>query len=142
MNKWARLYHHLVEKTIKKGLESLSYLSYLQSELREKQEQLIRLKNCASELDGLQSEFIQNQKLIKDPELTSTTWKGSLANKFMEVREVLSFSYENISQMQLNTAITTIENEIESINAEIPSLQRSIAAERSRIEMEARKERG
>ncbi|MFF5400504.1 hypothetical protein ACFY5J_24680 [Peribacillus butanolivorans] len=28
----------------------------------------------------------------------------------MEVREVLSFSYENISQMQLNTAITTIEN--------------------------------
>ncbi|MFD6440799.1 DUF5082 family protein [Peribacillus sp. NPDC060186] len=119
----------------------MSYLSYLQSELREKQEQLIRLKNCASELDGLQSEFIQNQKLIKDPELTSTTWKGSLANKFMEVREVLSFSYENISQMQLNTAITTIENKIESINAEIQSLQRSIAAERSRIEMEARKER-
>ncbi|MCM3169367.1 YwqH-like family protein [Peribacillus frigoritolerans] len=120
----------------------MSYLSYLQSELREKQEQLIRLKNCVSELDGLQSEFIQNQKLIKDPELTSTTWKGSLANKFMEVREVLSFSYENISQMQLNTAIMTIENEIESINIEIPSLQRSIAAERSRIEMEARKERG
>ena len=143
MYKWARLYHHLVwGKTIKKGLKSLSYLSYLQSELREKQEQLIRLKNCVSELDGLQSEFIQNQKLIKDPELTLTTWKGSLANKFMEVREVLSFSYENISQMQLNTAIMTIENEIESINAEIPSLQRSIAAERSRIEMEARKERG
>ncbi|WP_185152116.1 YwqH-like family protein [Peribacillus simplex] len=119
----------------------MSYLSYLQSELREKEEQLIRLKNCASELDGLQSEFIQNQKLIKDPELTPTTWKGSLANKFMEVREVLSFSYENISQVQLNTAITTIENKIESINAEIQSSQRSIAAERSRIEMEARKER-
>ncbi|MFI8492681.1 hypothetical protein ACIGC1_07185 [Peribacillus butanolivorans] len=48
----------------------------------------------------------------------------------MEVREVLSFSYENISQMQLNTAITTIENTIESIDAEIQSLQRSIAAER------------
>ncbi|TKH04494.1 DUF5082 domain-containing protein [Peribacillus simplex] len=143
MKKWARLYHHLSKgKTIKKGLKSLSYLSYLHSQLREKQEQLIRLKNCVSELDGLQSEFIQNQKLIKDPELTSTTWKGSLANKFMEVREVLSFSYENISQMQLNTAIMTIENEIESINTEIPSLQRSIAAERSRIEMEARKERG
>ncbi|MFE4243454.1 hypothetical protein [Peribacillus butanolivorans] len=43
--------------------------------------------------------------------------------------------------MQLNTAITTIENKIESINAEIQSLQRSIAAERSRIEMEGIKER-
>ncbi|MEH6947111.1 DUF5082 family protein [Bacillus sp. JJ634] len=119
----------------------MSYLSYLQSELREKQEQLIRLKNCVSELDGLQSEFIQNQKLIKDPELTSTTWKGTLANKFLEVREDISFSYKDISQTQLNTAITTIENKIESINAEIQSLQSSIAAEKARLEMEERKER-
>ena len=60
--------------------------------LSEKRDQAdIRLKNCVFELDGLQSEFIQNQKLIKDPELTSSTWKGELANEFLGVREDISF---------------------------------------------------
>jgi hypothetical protein len=119
----------------------LSYLAYLQSVLSEKRDQLIRLKNCVFELNGLQSEFIQNQKLIKDPDLTSSTWKGELANEFSGVREDISFSYKDIAQTQLNTAITTIENKIESINAEIQSLQSSIATEKARIEMEERRER-
>lgn len=119
----------------------MSYLSYLQSQLSEKKEQLIRLQNCVSKLDGLQSEFLQHQKLIKDPELTSTTWQGTLATKFEEIREDLSFSYKDISQTQLNNALTTIENKIEAIHAEIQSLQSSIAAEKARIEMERRRER-
>jgi paraquat-inducible protein B len=119
----------------------LSYLSYLQSQLSEKKEQLIRLKNCVSKLDGLQTEFIQQQKLVKDPELTSTTWHGTLADKFENIREDLSFSYKDISQTQLNNVLTTIENKIESLQAEIQSLQNSIEAENARIEREKRQER-
>jgi predicted nucleic acid-binding Zn-ribbon protein len=131
----------LYTQTIKKGLKILSYLPYLQSQLSEKKEQLIRLKNCVTKLDDLQNEFIQNQKLVKDPELTSSTWQGTLANKFEEIREDLSFSFKDISQTQLNIALTTLENKIESINIEIQSLQNSIEAEKARIEMERRKER-
>jgi paraquat-inducible protein B len=119
----------------------MSYLAYLQSELSEKKDQLNRLKTCVSELDVLQSEFIQDQKLTKDPVLTATTWKGTLADKFENIREDLSYSYKDISQIQLDTAITTIENKIDSINAEIRSLQQSIEAEKDRIEREERKER-
>ncbi|MBD1380446.1 YwqH-like family protein [Metabacillus arenae] len=117
------------------------YLSFLQSALAEKKEQLKRLKSCEAELDGLQNELNQNQKLAKDPELTSKTWKGTLSNQFEEVREALSFSYKHISHNQLNSVLTSIENKIEEIKAEIQSLESNIAAETARIEREKREER-
>ncbi|WP_243291007.1 DUF5082 family protein [Bacillus sp. FJAT-47783] len=117
----------------------MSYLSYLQAQLREKKEQLYRLKNCASKLDALQGEFFQNQKLINDPELTSTTWNGELANKFTYVREDLSLSYKELFETQLNTVIMTIEHKVTSIKIEIQTLESSIAYEKARIEMERKK---
>ncbi|WP_257350760.1 DUF5082 domain-containing protein [Pseudalkalibacillus decolorationis] len=119
----------------------MSYLTYLQSEVREKREQLERLNNCEAELENLQSEFIQKRSLTKDPELTSTTWKGNLANKFLQVREDVTYAYKDISQVQLDTALNTIENKIQEIRGQIESLHRSIASEKARIEREEREER-
>lgn len=119
----------------------MSYLSYLQSELAEKKEQLERLKNCKSELDGYQVEFGQNNYLVKDPDLSATTWKGNLAEKFTDIREDMDAAYKDISGTQLDTAITAIENKIANIKAEIQSLQSAISAEIARIEREEREER-
>ncbi|MDQ0230659.1 prefoldin subunit 5 [Metabacillus malikii] len=116
-------------------------MSYLQSELAEKKEQLERLKSCATELDGYQAEFSQNQHLVKDPDLSGTTWKGNLADKFIDIREDMEGVYKDLSGYQLDTAITAIENKIATIKAEIQSLQVAISAEIARIEREEREER-
>jgi chaperonin cofactor prefoldin len=123
-----------------RGLYTLSYLAYLQSELSEKREQLERLRSCRVKLDDLQSEFSHNQKLVKEPELTSVTWKGSLANKFNDIRDDADLAYKDIFTNQLDTSLSTIDHKIENLQAEIQSLQSSIYFEKGRIERE-RKER-
>ena len=87
-------------------------------------------------LDDLQSEFSQYRKLVKEPELTSVTWKGSLANKFNDIREDVDLAYKDIFINQLDTSFSTIDDKIENLQAEIQSLQRSISFEKARIERE------
>ena len=87
-------------------------------------------------LDDLQSEFSQYRKLVKEPELTSVTWKGSLANKFNDIREDVDLAYKDIFINQLDTSFSTIDDKIENLQAEIQSLQRSISFEKAGIERE------
>ncbi|WLR41392.1 DUF5082 family protein [Bacillus carboniphilus] len=119
----------------------MSYLSYLQSELSEKQQHLIRLKKTVTQLEQIQNEFRYNQKLIDAPDLSSQTWKGNLANQFLNIRDELVDSYNQLSQTDLNHAIDDIENKIADIKRNIHSLEIKIDRERERIEMERRKER-
>lgn len=64
-----------------------------------------------------------------------------MADIFSEVREDLDFSYTDISQNQLNTALSTIEDKISSIQVEIASLESRIAAEIARLAREREEQR-
>ncbi|KAA0565855.1 DUF5082 domain-containing protein [Bacillus sp. CH30_1T] len=123
-------------------MKDVSYLSYLTSQLHEKKEQLIRLKNAYSSVNQLQGEFLRHQTSITHPELTSSTWQGTLARKFIEVREDVILSYKDMSQTQMDTAIMSIEDKISSIRSQIQSLEISIANEQERIERELIREEG
>ncbi|MGG3926181.1 DUF5082 family protein [Metabacillus fastidiosus] len=118
----------------------MSYLASLLSQLSEKQEQLRRLKICESELQNLQGEFRQNQKLVKEPELTSVTWAGDLATTFESIRKEADISYKDISDTQLNAVLQHIADKILSLIQEIRLLEIQIAAERARMESEESKE--
>ena len=107
---------------------TLSSLSYLRALLAKRRAELARVNTCKTELSGLQNEFFLNQRLVKDPSLTATTWNGVLANKFEDIREDLHFSYQDISQTQLNSVLTAVENKIEWLIDEIESIKRRIAA--------------
>ncbi|MGE7602375.1 YwqH-like family protein [Peribacillus sp. NPDC097675] len=130
-----RDYYHHSNKL--KGLKVLSYLTDLQSELTLKKQQVEKLKTCKNELDSLQGEFFQNERLVTDPHLSSKTWHGTLATDFTDVRESLELAYKDLSQSQMNAAITAIENKIMSLQSEITSLETRITAE---IERHAREE--
>jgi hypothetical protein len=120
-------------------MNPLSYLSYLQSQLTEKKEQVNRLESCTRELENLQNEFVHNRNSIEDPELSPHTWKGQLANAFNEVREDISLSYRDLYQMQLTESINIFENKVNALYSEIQALQFSISQEISRINEEKRK---
>lgn len=117
----------------------MSYLASLLSQLSEKQEQLSRLKICESELQNLQGEFRQNQKLVKEPQLTSATWEGNLADTFESIRKEADTSYKGISDTQLNGVLKDIADKILSLIQEIQLLESQIAAERARMESEESK---
>ncbi|KMM39170.1 YwqH-like family protein [Guptibacillus hwajinpoensis] len=119
----------------------MSYLSYLQSEIAEKQVQLIRLQSSLTKLEGIQNEFFQNKQLIDTPELSPATWEGELANSFKNIREDMKLAYQNLSANQLNTAIITMENKAQYLRYEIQSLEMNITQERHRLEEEARERR-
>ncbi|MGG3800180.1 YwqH-like family protein [Metabacillus fastidiosus] len=117
----------------------MSYLASLLSQLSEKQEQLSRLKTCESELQNLQGEFRENQKLLKEPQLTSVTWAGDLADTFESIRKEADTSYKDISDTQLNAVLKDIADKILSLIQEIQLLEIQIAAERARMESEESK---
>lgn len=131
-------YHHTYKH---KGLKTLSYLTDLQSELTLKKQQVEKLKTCKHELDSLQGEFLQNERVVTKPALSSQTWHGTLATDFTDVREDLESTYKDLSQTQLNAAITAIENKIMSLQSEITSLETRITAEIERLAREEEKRR-
>ncbi|WP_168413221.1 YwqH-like family protein [Bacillus salacetis] len=118
----------------------MSYISYLLFHLNEKKENLIRLRNAHSSINSLQSEFLQYKPKIKTPELSSSTWHGESARRFVEAREDMDFSYKDIAHSQMDTAVTMIEDKVTTIQAEINSLETSIANERERMERENQRE--
>ncbi|WRP06296.1 DUF5082 family protein [Rossellomorea aquimaris] len=122
-----------------KEMITLSYLSYLQSQLAEKKEQVNRLDSIIRELENIQNEFVHNRHSIEDPELSPHTWKGQLANAFQEVREDISLSYRDLYQFQLSESITIFENKVNTLHSEIQTLQYNISQEVARINEEKRK---
>jgi len=111
----------------------------LQLQLAEKKEQVTRLETAIRELEVVQREFIQHQNDIKNPELSTKTWNGQLSNAFNEIRDDISLTFKDISQLQLTDSINRIENKVNTLHYEIGSLQDNISREISRIEAEKRK---
>ncbi|MFC0190211.1 DUF5082 family protein [Fictibacillus aquaticus] len=104
-------------------------LSSLYALLRKKQEHLIRLNNCQSELAECQSDFQRNQHLCTKPELSAMTWEGVLAKQFDNLREngILS-AYEEIQGSQFQTVFSAIDTKKSQLHEEIRSIQESISA--------------
>lgn len=93
-----------------------------------------RLNQALSELSDCQNDFHEKKPFCLKPELTATTWFGEWADDFDSVRESeLQESYVEISDEQLDDAISKLEAKIQEIKLEIQSLEASIAAQRTII---------
>jgi hypothetical protein len=102
-------------------------LFYYYGLLRKKQEQLHRLQDCQSQLQGIKQEYLNYNHSIVTPELTSTTWQGSLSDKFEGIRtEGILGSYQDLASTQLSNAFSTISSKMSSLKSEIVSLKQSI----------------
>ncbi|MCA0993821.1 YwqH-like family protein [Guptibacillus hwajinpoensis] len=111
----------------------MSYLFQLQSNLAEKREQLARLETCTRKLDSIQDEFIHNRHLVDDPELTPSTWHGTLADSFKNIRDDMKEAYNDISTSQLNSVQSTLEDKVTRLRIEIGMIESSISHEKQRL---------
>ncbi|WP_240793334.1 YwqH-like family protein [Psychrobacillus vulpis] len=103
-------------------------LGYYYALLAKKQEELRRLIECQSSLSEKQSQFNENEHKCLEPELTATTWYGTLATSFDEIREAgIHTSYLEIAGAQFSAVFSAISNKIASLNAEIESIKQTIA---------------
>ncbi|KGX92808.1 hypothetical protein N781_15705 [Pontibacillus halophilus JSM 076056 = DSM 19796] len=117
-------------------------LSYLYNRLEEKQEQLERLHQAGRELNDVQDEFYDKRHLVKEPELTPTTWKGNLANEFDEIRERMDVAYTDVSSNQMGDAYAAITSKMDEIRSQIGILHDRISAERERLREERMNDNG
>ncbi|KAA0955568.1 DUF5082 domain-containing protein [Sporosarcina sp. ANT_H38] len=112
-------------------------LAYYYAQLQKKKEEVARLIACQSTLQGKQSEFQANEHKCLEPELSASTWHGTLATGFQDIREAgIHTPFLDIAGAQFSKVFTAIADKINSLNAEIISLEQTIA----RLEAEARAE--
>ncbi len=103
-------------------------LGYYIALLAKKKEDLQRLTACQSSLQGKQSEFNTNEPKCLEPELTATTWQGTHADKFDDIRESgIHTSYVDISGSQFSNVFSAISAKISELIAEIASIEQIIA---------------
>lgn len=98
----------------------------LQGTLLIKKQQLEQLKNCQTELEADKKEFDDSKDSIKKPELSPTTWQGSLADSFKNVRSDMKTAYNDICGKQLNEVFKQLKEKISSLNDDIDSLGKDI----------------
>ncbi|RIW38952.1 DUF5082 domain-containing protein [Bacillus salacetis] len=115
-------------------------LFYYYGLLREKRDQLQRLQDCSSKLHGNQQEFSSYRETITDPELSTYTWQGTLANKFDEIRLGGMLHYfTDIETAQFSEVFSALNSKIQSIQSEIQAIEHTIqrleAEERAKAEV-------
>ena len=102
---------------------------YYYALLAKKKEDLQRLTACQASLSGKQSEFNANENKCLEPELTATTWQGTHANKFDDIRESgIHASYVDISGNQFSNVFSAISTRISELHTEIASIEQTIAS--------------
>lgn len=112
-------------------------LAYYNELLRKKLEEVRRLTKCQSDLGIKQSEFQSEEKKCLEPELSASTWHGTLATAFQDIREAgIHTPFLEITGAQFTNVFTAIADKINSLNAEIVSIEQTIA----RLEAEAKAE--
>ena len=102
-------------------------ISYYYGLLREKEDQLRRLKNGKSDLQAIKHELTSYRDAVIKPELSPSTWNGSLAVKFEHIRtDGVFHQYQDMESKQLPNMLSEISDKISSLQSEISSIRHTI----------------
>ncbi|BCB06058.1 DUF5082 domain-containing protein [Bacillus sp. KH172YL63] len=102
-------------------------LFYYYGLLKEKREQLQRLKDCDSKLHRNQQELSGYRKMIESPELSAQTWQGTLANSFNEIRhEGMLHYFNDIEINQFHEVFSILTSKMQQTRSEIESIEHII----------------
>jgi len=113
--------------TLNSAIDTISF------SLQKKREELIRLQKALAELTEIKSEFIENEQMTREPELTAANWHGKHANQFKQIQQIIQNDYHDLSDKQLNQKIRDIEAAIEKLKAEIAMLEASLSSARQAL---------
>ncbi|GED01735.1 DUF5082 family protein [Bacillus atrophaeus] len=106
-------------------------LHSVNADLHEKQEQIHQLKRVLHEIRQIKHEFSEAQHLVHRPHLASDVWRGTHAERFDDIREGMSKSYQQIKSEQVSGIIESIERKIHSLEGDIYSIRRQITRKKN-----------
>ena len=103
-------------------------LAFYYALLAKKQSDLHRLETCGNKLQSKQGEFTNNQILMTEPSLSTTTWHGNWAQTFDDIRVngVLT-SYIEIETTQFSATFQALAAKIREIKEDIERIKQIIA---------------
>lgn len=111
----------------------MSDIASLVRMIAQRMEEIARLQTALQALNAKKVEFLQQERLCLEPNLTPSTRHGHHAQTFHHFRlGELKPSYQAIIHDQLTSTITQIENEIERLKRVVESLQIALAAARAK----------
>ncbi|MFN2746464.1 MULTISPECIES: YwqH-like family protein [unclassified Bacillus (in: firmicutes)] len=116
-------------------------LDIMKVDLSLKKEFLAELKACRAELKADKTEFSDSKKMITEPQLSSHTWQGSLADSFEQIRDLMKTAYNDISGKQLPDVLSKIDERIKTLQEDIHSLSQEVRSLEKKIEHEKREAR-
>ncbi|CAI8754464.1 hypothetical protein CHCC14809_0606 [Bacillus licheniformis] len=116
-------------------------LDIMKVDLSMKKEFLAELKACRKELEKDKTEFSDSKKTITEPQLSSHTWQGSLADSFDRIRGLMKTAYNDISGKQLSDVLSKIDERIKSLQEDIHSLSQEVRSLEKKIENAKREAR-
>jgi len=100
------------------------FVAHLYTQVKQAHEdiqQLTASKNTLTEVKG-ELELAK----VKEPELTSATWSGSLAVGFEDIRTAMLDEYDDLLTRQLTDALTAIDAKITALQSDIQGMERAI----------------
>ncbi|CAH0345446.1 DUF5082 family protein [Bacillus sp. CECT 9360] len=108
-------------------------ISYLNNQLHQNTEKLVRLKHAHKNIEIKQEDFFHNKRFIDEPQLSSVVWDGRHANDFLEFRNYIEEAYVRIGNQDIENMLENIEDKISYYEGINQTLANSISSKRERI---------
>ncbi|WP_353854286.1 DUF5082 family protein [Bacillus sp. Bos-x628] len=121
-------------------IEYTTALYSLKADISLKKEQIIELKMCRKEVKAAKAFLSDANHIITQPDLTSHTWFGRLADTFDDLRDEMTSASQEIKSTQLNNLLNQIDDKMNDLISGIQSLENEIRSVESKIEKEKQKQ--
>lgn len=87
-------------------------ISMLEEQIANNNDEIARLEKSKVKIMSNQEDLGEKQTLTTEPDLTSETWEGNSADKFLEIRESIEQEFKSILDLQIEVLIDNISLKI------------------------------
>ncbi|MDV2682978.1 DUF5082 family protein [Alkalihalophilus lindianensis] len=110
-------------------------IAVLSGDISQIHEQMRRLNEVRSTLQGQESEMISYQDEFKQPELDSSTWYGKYANEFEEIRTSEVYEkYTDVTSSTFSTYYSQIERAQQFLSTQLELKSQQLQNRRNQLQ--------
>ncbi|MGR6338783.1 YwqH-like family protein [Priestia megaterium] len=102
------------------------FVAHLYTQVKQAHEDIQQLTASKNTLTEVKGELEGAKEKVKEPELTSATWSGSLAVGFEDIRTAMLDEYDDLLTRQLTDVIAPIDAKITVLQSDIQGMERAI----------------
>jgi chromosome segregation ATPase len=119
-------------------------ISNLHTQVGLKQDEIDRLNRAIAEIEGLQGDYGESRRHWQDVQLSASTWRGELADKFEAFRDgELAASFRDVSETEVERVLDELQQAKSLLVAEVDNCQMQIAYKQislDRLQVDKRQE--